>query len=425
MERLNIYIEKMGEPILVGAITYTSVQDAKFSYDKKYLALHDARAISINLPLQEEAFASERTKIFFEGLLPEGFIRRSMAQRMRVQEDDYLSILSVLGSECLGALLVLKDGEHAPRPSYEELGIEQIKNLAEEGTSKSIELITAAHLSLTGASGKVGLYYNGKNWFLPMGTAPSNHIVKQSHIRLKEIVTNEQLCQLTAMKLGILCPQSFIVNTGKAREDELLFATERFDRVTDSSSPVLDGQRVPYRLHQEDFAQALGISAARKYEQAGEHYLAKMMSVLRNYSARPLDDQLKLWDLVVYNYLVGNTDNHLKNHSLLYNKELKGIRLAPAYDMLSTCIYKGTSTEFGISIGGKTFREAMTREDFLNEANDALGIGTKIAMKHFDKLANDFEAALNEATRELLDKGFPQASNIREKILRSQAPSEN
>lgn len=63
---------------------------------------------------------------------------------------------------------------------------EDVKNLAKEGVSESAQLVTKAHLSLTGASGKVGLYYDDKKgeWYLPIGNAPSTHIVKQSHVGL-------------------------------------------------------------------------------------------------------------------------------------------------------------------------------------------------------------------------------------------------
>ena len=56
-----------------------------------------------------------------------------------------------------------------------------MKALAKEGVSKSTELITEAHLSLAGASGKVGLYYDPERnmWYQPQGDAPSTHIVKQ------------------------------------------------------------------------------------------------------------------------------------------------------------------------------------------------------------------------------------------------------
>ena len=51
---------------------------------------------------------------------------------------------------------------------------------------------------------------------------------------------------------------------------------------------------VPRRLHQEDFAQALGIAASNKYEKNNEGYLKKLFEVLRPYSADPMTDSLKL-----------------------------------------------------------------------------------------------------------------------------------
>ena len=59
--------------------------------------------------------------------------------------------------------------------------------------------------------------------------------MKKSHVRLSDIVTNEQLSLTAASKLGISIPESFIINTGAARDDEILFATKRYDRVIPSA----------------------------------------------------------------------------------------------------------------------------------------------------------------------------------------------
>ena len=58
-----------------------------------------------------------------------------------------------------------------------------------------------------------------------------------------------------------------------------------------------------------------------------------MFNLLASYSANPLEDQKKLLERIVFNYLIGNTDCHIKNYSLLYSENLREIRLAPAYDM--------------------------------------------------------------------------------------------
>ncbi len=133
-------------------------------------------------------------------------------------------------------------------------------------------------------------------------------------------MANEQLCLLTAKNLGIDIPESFIVKTDSLEGEEVLFATKRYDRKILCDCRRLNGLAVPYRLHQEDFSQALGIASEEKYEKNQDGYLKKMFDIIRNYSSSPLEDQLKLWDIYVFNYLVGNTDNHIKNLSLLYGE---------------------------------------------------------------------------------------------------------
>lgn len=225
MNTLLVSIERNGTMIPVGTINGDDPSDACFAYLPEYLQESDAVAISISLPLRVEPYPATQTAHFFEGLLPEGFTRRSVAQWMHVDENDYLSILHGLGRECLGAICITEPGEEL-RASYEPITEQQVRELAAEGATKSAEIVTKSHLSLTGASGKVGLYYDSKNgkWFLPWGTAPSTHIVKQSHVRLDGIVTNEQLALSTAAKCGIAIPHSFIINTGAGEEHEVLFA---------------------------------------------------------------------------------------------------------------------------------------------------------------------------------------------------------
>lgn len=79
-------------------------------------------------------------------------------------------------------------------------------------------------------------------------------------------MTNEQLSLLTAAKCGIEIANSFIINTGSGEDQEVLFVTERYDRSFLPDSKRIGSLRCPVRLHQEDFAQAMGIPATEKYE---------------------------------------------------------------------------------------------------------------------------------------------------------------
>ena len=420
MPILNVNIELLGESVFVGTITWENPQEASFSYSPDYLARQESAPVSNHLPLQKEPFPADHTRIFFEGLLPEGFTRKSVAQWMRVDENDYLSILAGLGKECLGAIRITAVGMPEIPPAYEHLSMEQVHDLAREGTTRSAELVTRSHLSLTGASGKVGLYYDpgSEEWYQPRGDAPSTHIVKQSHIRLDGIVPNEQLCLMTAARLGIKVPSSFIIDCGDSQDEDVLLATERYDRIRGAGRKI-DGKLVPRRLHQEDFAQALGIASADKYEHAGdESYLKRMFDLLRRVSASPIQDQLALWDIIVFDYLVGNTDCHVKNCSLLYGLNLKTIRLAPAYDILSTSVYDSSTRDMAFRIGDEYSLDRINRDSFRKAASE-IGLGQGIAMNHFDSMRRRFEGALDESAKALTELGFEKAAPIRQKILKN------
>ncbi len=415
MSLLQVRIEVDGEQIAVGKIAYNDWRSAVFSYDESYLE-NSGKAISLSLPLQREFFSAEQTKNFFEGLLPEGFTRRAVAQWLQVDENDYVAILRGLGTECLGAVQII-DETFSDESHYERLGLNEVKALANEGAEKSAAIMTETHLSLAGASGKVGLYYSDEDtaWYLPKGIAPSTHIVKQSHVRLKNIVANEQLALMTARRLGIDTSESFIVNTGTCQDGDVLLASKRYDRTFLNSTRRIDGLPRPLRLHQEDFAQALGIGAENKYEKPGQHYMKMVFELLGRYSVQPIKDKLELWRRIVFNYLIGNTDGHIKNFSLLYSSDLSKISLAPAYDVVSTTVYPQSTRKMSIAIAGEFLLDNISRDTFMTAAGEA-GLGKKLAGEIIDELRDGFISALEESADELAGNGFENAVEIAKRI---------
>ncbi len=419
---LKVQIEINGSFVPVGKLSGSTYQDAVFSYAEPYLSNPKACPISLNLPLEKKQFDANETRTFFEGLLPEGFTRQCIADSLHSSPEDYISILRELGSECLGAVQIIDDKNAQIKSGYEPLSVSEVKALAAEGVRKSAELVIKSHLSLTGASGKVGLYLNKEGkWYKPFGIFPSTHIVKQSHVRLENIVVNEQLCLLTAKKLGIDVPESFIVKVKDEdfSDEDILFATRRFDRAYDDESKIIDGFAIPYRLHQEDFAQTLGIKSSDKYEKNRECYLQKMFNVLSERSSNPIEDSLKLWRRAVFNFLIGNTDNHIKNNSLLYSKNLLSVRLAPCYDIICTRFYESSTDEMSLSINGKLKISQIIRNDFAAEAKKC-GLGEQIAMKIFDEVKTQFRSAVEDSAAILVSQGFAEAKKIAEFICRNQ-----
>ena len=216
---------------------------------------------------------------------------------------------------------------------------------------------------------------------------------------------------LTAKKMGIDVPDSFIVNLGNGSETEVLYATMRYDR--DLHSDIFIGDlECPFRLHQEDFAQALGIPSSEKYEKDDTFYMKRMFKLLNDYSSNPVEDRQKLWNRIAFNYLIGNTDCHVKNYSLLYCSDFKSVRLAPAYDIVSTRIY-GTTNEMSFYVGGELDITKINRDTFI-QAADEVGLGRKLAMKNFDLLSDKMEACIDAAAYELNQMGFQDALAVRD-----------
>ena len=401
----------------VGTIEGDSEYSACFRYSDDYLEQESSRPVSISLPLTSEPYGPEETRSFFEGLLPEGFLRRTVAENNRTDANDYLSILEMLGSECLGAIQIRGETYKAVRPEYRELDPDMMFRLASEGATTSADLVVESHLSLTGASGKIGAYLadDGK-WYLPVGSAPSTHILKQSHIRYDHVVENEQLALQTAKIIGISTAESGIVMTGLPEEGSVLFATERYDRTMEGFVREISGLPCPLRLHQEDFGQALGIAAADKYERQGGDYMHRMFDLLRYKSASPIEDQMKLWDMIVFHWLIGNTDGHIKNFALVYDRNMRSVRLAPAYDILSTVVYDSHSRQMAFSIGGEIEWNAIDRESF-ERACGEIRLNRKIFMKRFDDLSSRFEPALMKAADMLMSEGYTGTADLAARLM--------
>ncbi len=73
--KLGVNIEINGKSNMIGELIGNTAEDTCFVYDRLYLQNVDAKPISLSLPLQKEPFSFERTRCFFEGLLPEGYTR--------------------------------------------------------------------------------------------------------------------------------------------------------------------------------------------------------------------------------------------------------------------------------------------------------------------------------------------------------------
>ena len=101
----------------------------------------------------------------------------------------------------------------------------------------------------------------------------------------------------------------------------------------------------------------------------------------------------------------------------MYTKDLGAVRLAPAYDLVSNAVYESSSEDMALAIGGEYNLHKITRKSFEEEAKK-VGLGAKLAMKHFDEMAEAFPEALSKARDEAESMGLPGAAEIADLILR-------
>jgi serine/threonine-protein kinase HipA len=91
-------------------------------------------------------------------------------------------------------------------------------------------------------------------------------------------------------------------------------------------------------VHQEDTCQSLSIHPANKYQNEGGPGVREIVSLLRDHSSNAEADQQTFLDAVILNWLIGGTDAHAKNFSVLLGGGGQ-VRLAPLYDMVSRLPY--------------------------------------------------------------------------------------
>ncbi len=329
-----------------------------FRYAPDWLSRQNAVALSISLPLQTEPFDDHKSRPFFAGLLPEGRMRRLIAQQFQVSGQNDFALLDHIGGECAGAVTFLEPGQFLPAPSpqgdVQWLSDEEVVAILDELPRRPMLAgFDGLRLSLAGAQDKLPVVFDGARIGLPRNGTPSSHILKPAIHAVEDSVINEGFCMALADAMQ-LKPANSNVHSILNRSFLLV---ERYDRVTDAQ-----GRR--QRLHQEDFCQALGIVPEMKYQNEGGPNLAQCFELVRRITRPSAPQILRLLDYVIFNALNGNHDAHAKNFSLLYLNGAPGKTpvLAPFYDTLSTAIYPTLTPKMAMKIGSKyPFSEVQSR----------------------------------------------------------------
>lgn len=368
---LNVYLHYD----LVGQLMLDEGQMV-FAYSSDWLDSPNAVPLSQSLPLQKERFSRKICRGFFAGILPEEGKRDMVARNLGISKANDFAMLEQIGGECAGAVSFIPEGEALPVRDY------CYRDLSKTELKKILELLPrqplmagedGVRLSLAGAQDKIAVHVAGDKISLPLGGAPSTHILKPAIDRFEGLVFNEAFCLKLAEAVGLSVAKA---QTGRVGTIDYLLV-ERYDRRVDAEGSV-------HRLHQEDFCQALGIASENKYQSEGGPGLKDCFSLLRAASSRPVIDLANLLDAVIFNLLIGNHDAHGKNFSLLYHEQ--STQLAPLYDLVSTVYYPELSKKMAMKLGGEAESTKITTQHLERFAQDA-GLATPMVKKRAFELS--------------------------------------
>jgi serine/threonine-protein kinase HipA len=198
----------------------------------------------------------------------------------------------------------------------------------------------ASKMSIQGVQPKLSARLNIKEGKFEIVDKGGKFILKPQHHLYTQMPENEDLTMRLAEEIGLEIPLHGLV---WSKDDTLTYFIKRFDRKGQND-------KVPV----EDFAQLAGLSRDTKYNYSME----KIVDVINRYCTFPSIENLKLFKLVIFNYLIGNEDMHLKNYSII--TEDGKVKLSPCYDLVNSTIeYEKQDEEIALPLKGK--KKQLTR----------------------------------------------------------------
>lgn len=243
--------------------------------------------------------------------------------------------------------------------------------------------LRASKMSIQGVQPKLSARLNIKDSKFEIVDKGGKYILKPQHNIYPEMPENEDLTMKLAEKIGLEIPLHGLL---WSKYNSLTYFIKRFDRAGwNDKIPV------------EDFAQLAGLSRDTKYDYSME----KLVNLIDTYCTFPTIEKLKLFKLVIFNYLTGNEDMHLKNYSII-NQNGK-ISLSPCYDLINTTIEydeKIDVEEIALPLKGK--KKKLTR----NILVDYFGMEKcKLQVKSIDKILGTISVSV-PVWKELIDASF-------------------
>jgi serine/threonine-protein kinase HipA len=323
------------DDVVAGTVTRDERGRLRFDYAADY-EKSAATPLSLSMPIPVRSHPDRVVTPWLWGLLPDNeAVLGRWARQFHVSPSSPFSLLaSPVGEDCAGAVRFSLPDEvdrALGRPGdvvwlTDDEVAQRLRELKEDSTAW-LGRSFSGQFSLAGAQAKTALFHRDGRWGVPSGPTPTTHILKPAVSGFDDHDLNEHLCLAAARRAGLIAARTTIAQFGA----ETAVVVDRYDRVS-------LGDRI-VRVHQEDLCQALGLPPAKKYQNDGGPGPADVAALLRR-AIPPGEAEAAVWrfaDALIWNWLIGGTDAHAKNYSVLLADE--EVRLAPLYDVASALPY--------------------------------------------------------------------------------------
>lgn len=383
----------------VGILHYQSETSRfSFEYEPNWITNTFAFPISPTLPFQRaleqtDELHSVNVRHFFENLLPEGKALDDAALNHGVAKGNLFGLLHGLGQETAGGLSLLPEGIEPTQLSNSKRKIEfqELSKRIQDRANQPFAIWDGkVRMSIAGYQDKLAVYINEEQLFLVEGQLASTHILKpeSTNPKLSNLVANEHFCMTLANAIGIASAAVSII-----RVPEPVLVIERFDR-----NQQLDKVE---RLHIIDSCQVLNLGVNHKYERnfgssRDVKHIRDGVSLEKLFSIAAMTQteaatRMALLRWTLLQYLIGNSDAHGKNISFLV--DAGGLQLAPAYDLVSVCLYHDIDHELAMALGDEFKINKVHAYDWADFAHRC-GIERRLLIREINRITKDLNSKL-------------------------------
>ena len=337
--------------------------------------------ISLIMPVRQKPYIHNKLHPIFEMHLPEGYLLSIIKKHFsKIAKTDDFGVLNIMSSSIKG------------RISYETDSVIVTNNLTlddllhPKSDTLFDELVNkfALNSALSGVQPKVLATIENKTTL-----KIDDYIVKSWGEDYPELALNEYYCMKIVKLANIEVPEFFI------SDDERLFIMKRFDKIDDNY------------IGFEDMCVLMGKQRDDKYEGSLEQIVKTIKTFVS--AQHKKSSLINFFKMTYLNYRLKNGDAHLKNFGLIYSG-IDDIKLAPAYDVVSTVVYIKNDIPALLLLGSKKWWDKKYLEKF--------GIQTcSLTKKELDNAILECENAVNLVKDELLKRLEIEKNENKVKIL--------